>query len=60
MLDLVIVEVIGSEKSIGQANTQTNKRINTGRRKDYSRRATITNRQTNETKDYSPRLSQGL
>ena len=51
MFDLVNVEVIGSEKRIGQSNTQTNKPINTRTQKDYSRRATITNQ--GRQKDYS-------
>ena len=52
--DKVTVECIDSKKSEGQTNKQINKQTNQRRQKDYSRRATITNkqndRQTNETK----------
>ena len=62
---MVTVECIESEKSEGQTNIQTNKHINKQtnqrRQKDYSRRATITNRMTDKPtkqKDYtSPALA---
>ena len=47
MYDMVTVECIESKKSEGQTSKQTNKQTNQRRRKDYSRRATITNKQTN-------------
>ena len=49
MCDMVTVGLTVSEKSPGQTNKQTNPRTNRQEQKDYSRRATITNKkQTNQ------------
>ena len=54
---MVTVECIESKKSEGQTSKQTNKQTNQRRRKDYSRRVTITNKPTKQ-KDYtSPALA---
>ena len=45
---MVTVECIESKKSEGQTSKQTYKQTNQRRLKDYSRRATITNRQTGQ------------
>ena len=60
---MVTLAFIVSEKTPGQTDKktykQTNKQTDKRRRKDYSRRATITNPQTNrqERKDYSRRAT---
>ena len=45
---MVTVECIESKKSDRHTNIQTNKQINQRRQKDYSRRATITNKQSDK------------